>query len=85
MTLEVMSDESDINESVGVKCRCPCYRKEQTIQVKLQDMLDWKHGKHVQDAFSYPTPDEREALVSGICSKCWSEMFNLKAPELASG
>jgi hypothetical protein len=34
----------------------------------------WKAGMRIQDAFPTFNPDQREFLMTGICSKCWDEM-----------
>lgn len=55
---------------------CPLCGAEFTIKVSTSDYIEWLEGTLVQDAFPYLSADEREALVSGICSKCWENMFS---------
>lgn len=55
---------------------CPLCGTEFTIKVSTSDYLEYLDGTLVQDAFPYLSADEREALVSGICSKCWENMFS---------
>jgi len=55
----------------------PCYscKKPQTVQVKTADLTRFRGGTLAQDCFPYLAPEQREFLISGICSTCWDEMF----------
>jgi hypothetical protein len=55
----------------------PCYgcKETQTVRVGTKDLSDFRAGKFAQDCFSYLSPAEREFLISGICDRCWDEMF----------
>ena len=58
-----------------IETRCPyCYTK-QNIRVATVDYKDWKSHKMIQDAFPYLNADEREALITGICKRCWGDSF----------
>jgi len=54
---------------------CPFCGKAHEILVNEDDYLDWQDGKMAQDAFPYLSANDREMLISGICPKCWDEMF----------
>jgi len=61
--------------------QCPLCGKTSTLKLdaektKLFDagMKAYKNGALVQNAFPFLNADERELLISGICSKCWSAM-----------
>ena len=54
---------------------CPFCGKAHEIAVNEMDYLDWQDGKLAQDAFPYLSASDREMLISGICSSCWSGMF----------
>lgn len=43
--------------------------------VDLADYRKWKAGMHIQDAFPYMTPGQRERLKTGFHSECWDKMF----------
>ena len=48
------------------------------INVKQDDYTKWiydRENHYVQDLFPYLSADERELLVSGVCGKCYDEMF----------
>jgi len=55
----------------------PCYScsEKQTVRAKIEDLARFRNGGFAQDCFSYLTAAEREFLISGICDKCWNEMF----------
>lgn len=55
---------------------CPICKTETEIAVSASDYLEWVEGKSAQDAFPYLSANEREAIISGICSKCWDNMFS---------
>lgn len=51
---------------------CPFCGKSSRVWVNEIDYAQWKNGTLAQDAFPYLSPDEREILISGVCSSCWS-------------
>lgn len=55
----------------------PCYScgKKQSVQVDSVAFEKFKSGRFVQDCFPSLPADEREFLISGICSTCWDDMF----------
>lgn len=63
------------NYEVCVVVSCPFCEKAHEIYVNDIDYLDWQDGMLAQEAFPYLSADEREMLISGICKKCWEEMF----------
>ena len=58
--------------------KCPWCGKEHSITVNAksfkQGIADIQHGALVQNVFPSFNADEREFLVSGLCSKCWSSI-----------
>ena len=43
---------------------------------KCQKALwDYNHGEHIQDAFSFLSPDERNFMQTGLTSKEWDALF----------
>lgn len=67
--------ESLNEEKFILKIKCPVCGKLQEVVVRKEDFLRWQEGDHVQYVFPYLSPDEREAMISGLCSKCFDEMF----------
>ena len=57
---------------------CPFCGKSHSITVNNDEMEAGSYaierGVRIQDAFPTWTPDEREFLMTGICSKCWKSM-----------
>lgn len=54
---------------------CPFCGHVNEIPVNEMDYWYWQDGALVQNAFPYLSADEREALISGICPKCWEDTF----------
>ncbi len=54
---------------------CPICGKVNEVNVKFEDYLRWQDGELVQNAFPYLNANDRELLLSGICSKCWDKMY----------
>ena len=47
-----------------------------SLHVIMQGWYDWSmRGMHIQDAFPFLTPDEREFLLTGMTSEEWAELF----------
>jgi len=63
-------------DSVYVGRNCPFCGKYHEVEVSEADYWSWLiHEKSVQTAFPYLNANDREILVSGICSECWDNMF----------
>lgn len=62
-------------KEVCVITECPFCHKANEVEVNEMDYWDWQDGALAQDAFPYLSTDERELLISGICPKCWDDMF----------
>lgn len=60
---------------VNVETVCPFCGSREIIAVNDEDYYDWMHGKRVQHAFPYLNANQRERLVTGICDKCWDDMW----------
>jgi hypothetical protein len=43
-------------------------KKEITISVKAPNLFRYNQGEHIQNSFSYLTPNERDWLMTGIIS-----------------
>lgn len=64
-----------MNNAIILEVECPICGKVTKITVEINDYIDWKCGKLVQNAFPYLKAKEREMLISGICGECWEKMF----------
>lgn len=62
------------NGNVGIEC--PRCHKVVSLPITEEELLAWNPKKEfVQDAFPKLTPGQREMLLSGLCEKCWIEIF----------
>lgn len=62
-------------KEVSIVTRCPFCGKTHEVEVNEMDYLDWQDGALIQDVMPYLSAQEREHLISGICSTCWGKMF----------
>lgn len=59
-----------------VRNKCVSCGIKVTDFVKSEDVVKWREGAFVQEAFPYLTSEAREALfLSGFCAECWDEAF----------
>lgn len=63
-------------QKIFVETYCPMCHTYHYIEVNERDFYAWQGGKLAQDAFPYLSAEEREMLISGICSDCWEKMFS---------
>ena len=63
-------------KEVCVVTRCPFCGKAHEVEVNEMDYLDWQDGALIQDVMPYLSEQEREYLITGICSACWDKMFS---------
>lgn len=55
---------------------CACGHTTEA-KVTGPSLFQYNQGAHAQNAFSYLSADEREALfISGTCATCWDSMFS---------
>jgi len=61
------------NTEINRKCRI-C-KKTKKILVDGVDWINWQYnGMHVQNAFPYLSPNDREILISDICGDCFDRL-----------
>lgn len=64
------------NKFIVLKTVCPACHTEHDVKVKLDEFQEYVQGKkNIQVAMPSLSAEEREYLISGLCSKCWDEMF----------
>lgn len=68
-------------KEVCVVTRCPFCGRGNEVEVNEMDYWDWQDGVLVQVAFPYLSVEDREKLINGTCSSCWSKMFSLPEEE----
>lgn len=58
-----------------IEIQCPFCGDIHTVTVDFEGYLAWQGGELIQRAMPELSATEREALISGICPKCQSEIF----------
>lgn len=70
---------------VRLRRRCNMCGKYQVLEMGLVELAQGlnakKVGKHVQEAFPWLTPSEREMFLTGICDDCWGVLFREEGEE----
>ncbi len=60
-------------EWVTLIATCDCGH-EQRIRLESEGAVKWQRGALVQNALPHLSINEREALISGTCQRCWDLM-----------
>lgn len=61
---------------MNIQKSCRMCGEVHTIKVSEEAHENWIHGMYIQDAMPELTEDERELMISGICGKCFDELFS---------
>lgn len=65
-----------MKNKIIVVTTCPVCGDEQNITVSHQGYCEWKcGGASIQNAMPELSKSDREALISGVCDKCWEYMY----------
>jgi hypothetical protein len=66
-----------VGERQTLRVTGPCIYcgTEQSIRLDAEAAIKFREGGFAQDCFPTLSADQREFLISGICGKCWNEMF----------
>lgn len=66
-----------VKDKVVIKVRCPICGKQTILDMTYTQWRRYMDGKElVQQIFPEKSASARELLISGICSKCWDDMFS---------
>ena len=60
------------------KLTAGCFKCKRVVELNVNGAdieRVYRHGAHVQDAMPYLTAGEREILISGLCERCFNEIF----------
>lgn len=60
---------------VTIERTCRMCGKHRTMEVSEKGYYLWYHGALIQDALPELSLDDRELLISGICSECYDKVF----------
>lgn len=55
--------------------KCPYCKSENRVSVVQRDYLAWRKDTLIGEAFPYLNSDQREMLMTGICPKCFINVF----------
>ncbi len=55
--------------------QCPFCNRISTVEVKQESFNKWKQGMLIQNAMPELSKQDRELLISGVCSLCWEGTF----------
>lgn len=58
-----------------IQKQCMVCKENHIIEMTDKAYGLWRQGEHIQDIAPDLTIDERELLISGVCGKCFDEMF----------
>lgn len=65
-----------VNDKGNVGVHCPRCLAVTGLPITEEELLAWNPSEqYVQDAFPQLTPEQREVLLSGLCEKCWNQIF----------
>ena len=73
-----MNEAMEKERNIEIQIRCVSCGKGYSLYVNSEDWEEYYNSdnrRYIQDIFPYLTPDERELLMSHICSDCWEEVF----------
>jgi hypothetical protein len=70
--------------STTIYTKCPSRNckdpSEHPIIVDSSGYRRWNNGTMIQYAFPHLSANDRERLISGICTPCWDKMFGEEEP-----
>jgi len=68
------ADDASPYAVLYITCKmCNC--RIETDRMSLDGLIAWKSGELIQDALSELGPEDRELLISRICSTCFDDLF----------
>lgn len=60
-----------------VVCKCPSCDKTYSVEIPETAFNKWNYeGKMIQDAWPEGSAEDREHLISGLCTECQKEVFD---------
>lgn len=71
----ILGNRKKTKEQQTIRRECNNCKELHQIEVYAEDLQAWENGKLIQEAMPYLPPDIRELMISGICGKCFAEMF----------
>lgn len=62
-------------EPIEVSKKCPMCGKKSIVSCDPEGYSAWEAGELIQRAFLSMSAEDRELLITGICSACWKVSF----------
>ena len=62
-------------EMITISNVCPFCDRFYQMEVPFAGFIAYESGALVQNAFPTLSPDERECIVSGLCTSCQTKIF----------
>ena len=70
---------------IDVKTKCPCCGCENVVSMTDEQYVEYSAGyKNIQFIFPDWSAEKRELLISGVCPKCWRNIFDISADDLVA-
>jgi hypothetical protein len=70
---------------IDVKTKCPCCGCENVVSMTDEQYIEYSAGyKNIQFIFPDWSAEKRELLISGVCPKCWRNIFDISADDLVA-
>ena len=71
----MFNKEHIVDSSYGPQTRaltieCPFCHKYVELKVPTKEFYEWQKGLFIQDAMPSVTTNDRETIISGMCSDC---------------
>ena len=60
---------------LSINRKCVVCGKEREIKVPKEDYERWKAGLFIQEAMPTVSAEDREFLMSDVCSECFDNLF----------
>ena len=64
--------------NVTVPCEYCSYKYIVEMTTAQFNELQSSHRRHVQDIIPEIAPEMRELFISGMCPRCWDELFGVE-------
>lgn len=63
-------------KDIKLEMICPFCNETHSVEVFEIDYINWSNGTSAQFAFPYLNATQREQLISHLCPKCQSSIFD---------
>lgn len=65
-----------MGDNISLNIKCNCCGENNGIKVRLRDYSSWKYnGLSINQAFPYLKDEDKDLLLTGICSDCLTNTY----------